>query len=184
MCFASNGENVLRARVPDPELIHRSLMGSSGHKENILKPEFDEAGIGMGSSSDGMYFVTQDFIKSVPVREEAEVRAIVQAALDSFREGRGLAPLRVVDEVQGTARIFALARSAGRETPPIPESFGETRVHFYAGPDLEAIVGSLAEIPVDHYRIAGVGVRFARTAGYSGGAYFVCVFFLVGDPPR
>jgi uncharacterized protein YkwD len=180
--FAANGENVASSSVPDPVRIHSALMKTGGHRENILRSDFDELGVGAARGADGTYYVTQDFIKGVPVRDEAEVRAFVLAALDWIRKSRGLAPLLPSENVHRTAQAFARARSEGRAYPEIPREYGETRVDFYAGPDLDALAAAMAEDPVDRFTLAGVGAAFARTPEHRGGAYFVCVFLLVGDP--
>jgi uncharacterized protein YkwD len=41
-------------------------MSSSGHRENILKSEFDKTGIGIAVDSDGItYYMTQNFVRKV-----------------------------------------------------------------------------------------------------------------------
>lgn len=182
--FAANGENVVGSSVADPGKIHGALMNTGGHRENILRPDFDEAGVGAAAGPDGTWYVTEAFIKGVPGRAETEVRAAVLAALDAVRKSRGLLPLLPSADVDGTARSFALARSEGRPYPEIPERFGETRVAFAAGPEPAALAAALAEDPFDRFTVAGVGAVFARTPEHPGGAYFVCVFLLVEEPPR
>jgi len=179
--FAANGENVAKSDSFDPTLVHEALMKSRDHRENILKPEFDELGVGVVKGPAGTYYVTQDFIRSVVVRDEAEARTFLLAALDRIRQSQGLRPLIPVDDVHKTAQAFALARSEGRTDRAVPSEYGETRVDFYAGPGLDGLVSAMEAHPLDRYRLAGVGVRFARTSEYPGGAYYVCVFLLVGD---
>jgi hypothetical protein len=157
-------------------------MESSGHRENILKPEFDELGVGIVRAADGVAYVTEDFVRGVLVRSEAEVRTFILAALDDIRKRRGLAPLLPVDDIHETAQDFARAKSEGRPVGTVSAGYGETLVHFYAGPGLDEIVSAMARDPIAPFRLAGVGVRFARTSTYPGGAYFVCVFLLVGSP--
>lgn len=68
------GENIAWASLRDPagyrdevDLLHKNLMNSAPHKENILKPTFREIGIGFQTGTyqswDGA-FVTQDFATS------------------------------------------------------------------------------------------------------------------------
>ncbi|HOW84931.1 MAG TPA: CAP domain-containing protein [Candidatus Aminicenantes bacterium] len=180
--FALEGENVIRSSVADPAPIHAALMKSGGHRENILRPEFDEAGVGLARGLDGTWYVTQDFIRSVRVRDAAEVRALALAALGEARAARGWPPVAVVAEVERTAQAFAALRSEGAELPPVPDAFGPARIHFYAGPDLDALVASACGDISPADAGTGLGVAFARTAGFPGGAYFLCVFYVAGPP--
>lgn len=180
--FAASGENVARSDSFQPDPIHESLMTSGGHRENILHPDFDEAGVGVFRGSDGVYYVTQDFIKSVVVRDEAEARAFILSALDKARLSQGLSPLVPVGDVHRTAQAFALTKSQGQTLPVIPPEYGETRVNFYNGPDLDRIGAAMNEESLARYQLTGVGVHFVRTPEYPGGTYYVCTFLLAGDP--
>ena len=181
--FAANGENVGASNTADPGKLHAALMNTGGHRENILNAGFDELGVGAARAPDGTWYVTQAFIGSVAVRPEAEVRALLLAALDSVRAGRGLPPLLRSDEAHAAARALAQARSRDLPYPEVPEAFGATRVGLYAGPDVGELAASIAGDPSDGYAAVGVGSVFARTAEHPGGAYFVCVLLLAGGPP-
>lgn len=180
--FAANGENVARSNSSDPKRIHEALMGSGGHRENILHPDFDELGVGIVKGQDGNCYVSQDFIKGVVVRDEAGARAVILAAMDKARKSRGLAPLLPVNDVHMTAQAFAVARSEGRPLPEVPAAYGETQVFFYMGPDLDRLAAAMDENPLERYRMTGVGVLFAQSPEHPGGAYYVCTFLLIGDP--
>jgi hypothetical protein len=52
------GENV--GRGPDASAIHRSLMGSASHRDNILAPDYREVGVGVERRGDTLW-VTQVF---------------------------------------------------------------------------------------------------------------------------
>ena len=43
------GENIAKGHR-DPNTIHNALMGSAGHRANILKPEFDAVGVGTSTA--------------------------------------------------------------------------------------------------------------------------------------
>ncbi len=60
--YWSAGENIAKAAGVDAA--HNSLMKSDGHRENILNPEFDYAGIGIVIDSLGTYYITQMFIQA------------------------------------------------------------------------------------------------------------------------
>ncbi len=54
------GENI--ALAPNVDMAHSALMNSSGHRKNILNPDYTYIGIGMAEGSRGQYF-TQMFIR-------------------------------------------------------------------------------------------------------------------------
>jgi len=66
--FTVAAENV--ARTGWLEDIHPALMGSSGHRANMLSPRYNAVGIGVMENK-GRIFVTQDFIFLVPQYSEA-----------------------------------------------------------------------------------------------------------------
>jgi len=55
------GENVGCAEPASTTVIFNAWMGSGGHKENILRPEFTHIGIGWAVTANGIAFATQDF---------------------------------------------------------------------------------------------------------------------------
>lgn len=180
--FAASGENVARSDSFQPGPIHEALMKSEGHRDNVLHPDFDEVGIGIVRGVDGLYYVTQDFIGSVTLLDEETVRSAILGVMDEMRRSRGLPPLLDIADVHQKAQFFAALKSEGKALPQVPEEFGETRVEFYVGPDLDLIAAAMRENPPDRFQMTGVGARFARSPGYPGGAYHICTFLLVGDP--
>ncbi len=179
--FAANAENVAKSGSFDPALIHEALMNSPGHREAILDPVFDEAGMAIALGSDGAYYVTQDFIKSLAVVDEAGVRARVLGALASRSKGEGKTPPSTDDDVDRTARAFAAEKAAGRDLPAVPESFGPATVRLFTGGDLDRLLVSVGEIEAGSFRLAGVGSVFTRMPEHPGGAYVVCVLLLAGN---
>jgi|GEM_PF-511815 len=178
--FAANGENVARSGTSVPEAIHESFMASSGHRENILNPDFGQVGIGVVRGSRGAYFVTEDFARGLVRRDEKEARGIVLGALNELRRKTNLPPLVLLDTLNETAQSCALRRAAGREIPPAPAFFGEVLMRFATGADLDDITAALTNADLRRYRRAGIGVGFGRSREFPGGAYDVCAL-LVAD---
>ncbi|MDQ1375085.1 MAG: hypothetical protein QOJ09_2423, partial [Actinomycetota bacterium] len=56
------GENVGMAGSIDQ--VHQALMDSPGHKANILEPKFSIVGMAAVRGSDGLIFITQDFVQT------------------------------------------------------------------------------------------------------------------------
>jgi uncharacterized protein YkwD len=64
--WRSLGENIAsnKGYVNPVAACMRGWMDSSGHKRNILNPEFDNTAIGVWIAADGTFFFTQIFIKT------------------------------------------------------------------------------------------------------------------------
>lgn len=180
--FRASGENVARSESSVAEIIHESFMKSPEHRDNILHPDYEEAGIGVVRTPDNIYFITQDFIQSLVPLGETEVRDSLLRRLNEFRGGESLPPLVLVPEAGEIASSYALARAAGKKVKADPEILGKASLVFVSGPDLEGIAGSLRGYLSSSHSESGIGSWFGRTADYPGGAYYVCAIFLEGDP--
>ncbi len=64
------GENL--AKAPSVDAAFTALMNSPGHRENILRTEFNCIGIGIARGSDGLY-ITQEFMQFSPIPSTADV---------------------------------------------------------------------------------------------------------------
>lgn len=71
--FEKSGENV--ARGFDVDMIHAGLMNSTGHRKNILDPEYTHVGIGVERDASGTLFVAQVFLQIMTVRTPDEIAA-------------------------------------------------------------------------------------------------------------
>jgi uncharacterized protein YkwD len=58
--FSTAGENVAYG-YEDAEAVVAGWIDSPGHYENMVNPDFEEIGIGYGTSGDGTAYWTQDF---------------------------------------------------------------------------------------------------------------------------
>jgi uncharacterized protein YkwD len=179
--FAANGENVARSETFVAEFIHQSFMGSPDHRDNILHAEFDTVGVGVVRGAENVYFVTVDFIRSLAPKPSAEVRDLVLGNLNETRARRNRPLVAIIDAVDRMAGFLSLDKAAGRDLPKIPAFFGETIAHFAAGPDAALVAQIRQDRFPPHYGRAGIGVSFARSRDYPGGAYFVCVLCVADD---
>ena len=55
------GENIAKTNGDKPETIFKLWMESPHHKENILREQFEEIGVGIGRNSQGEIYYTQVF---------------------------------------------------------------------------------------------------------------------------
>jgi hypothetical protein len=92
-------ENV--ARTEWIEDVHPALMGSSGHRANILSPRYNAVGIGVMEDK-GRVFVTQDFIFLVPEYSETLFAS-------AFAESFSLAQKRRKTDIRPNALLHKLA---------------------------------------------------------------------------
>jgi len=83
--FTVAAENV--ARTEWIEDVHPALMGSSGHRANMLSPRYNAVGIGVMEDK-GRIFVTQDFIFLVPEYSEGLFASAFAESLNLARKRR------------------------------------------------------------------------------------------------
>ena len=83
--FTVAAENV--ARTEWIEDVHPALMGSSGHRANMLSPRYNAVGIGVIEEK-GRIFVTQDFIFLVPEYSEALFASAFAESFNLAHRGR------------------------------------------------------------------------------------------------
>lgn len=83
--FTVAAENV--ARTEWMEDVHPALMGSSGHRANMLSPRYNAVGIGVVEDKDRI-FVTQDFIFLVPEYSEALFASAFAESFNLAHKGR------------------------------------------------------------------------------------------------
>ena len=123
--FAASGENVASSTGFSAALIHRALMESPEHRSNILDPEFDMAGIGVAGKWPRTAYVTQDFIRSLPVVPEAVAAERTKRRVNALRLKNGLRPLVFWPEADAFAKRLSIVDSIGASRPSFPERFGE-----------------------------------------------------------
>lgn len=60
--FYAAGENIAMGQ-PTPQAVMNAWMNSTGHKANILNPQFNEIGVGAAKTTSGVIYWTQEFIR-------------------------------------------------------------------------------------------------------------------------
>lgn len=177
--FFRSGENVARSETTAVEFIHRSLMTSRDHRQNILDPGFDTVGIGVvenrGASA---FFVTQDFIRAVEPLSSESAETELAERIQGWRKDRSLSRLIFREEIGRLARILAAARAGDKPLPQIPSSLGEAHVYFVITPSLEDIDFQTLHLDNPFYNEGGAGVSFGRLKDYPGGAFCVVLILL------
>jgi uncharacterized protein YkwD len=93
-----------------------SLMGSVGHRANILGDGFTVAGVGLAKRSNGdttEWFVTQLFARPVTDIDGSKVSADLLASINQLRDAKGIDPLRLDSSLAAAARRGAERASGG-----------------------------------------------------------------------
>jgi hypothetical protein len=88
--FSAVAENI--AVADDAEEAHLALMGSPGHRANILDPRYNVVGIAAAKVGNHLY-VTEDFARVVASYSQREFREGVIAAFNRMRLAHRLGPI-------------------------------------------------------------------------------------------
>lgn len=115
--FTSAAENV--ARADDEDEAHLALMYSDGHRENILNKNYSAAGVGVVPRA-GRLYVTEDFVRLVPVYGEQEFRVAFIKAFNRAREAKGMKPILA----QADPALHDAACSTRGEAVGLPAKIG------------------------------------------------------------
>ena len=180
--FIEIGENVAVSDTFDAAFIHQGFMESPEHRDNVLNPKYDIAGIGVVYSGDREYFVTQDFAQSLNVVETDEAEIAIKDEINTIRKNRALPPLSFHNVADSFARRHSRNRASGKPLQKIAEFFGETHVHFITTPLLAIPEKISRKIASEIYEIGAVGAWFGRLEDYPGGTYLITIFLFPISP--
>jgi uncharacterized protein YkwD len=177
------GENVGVARVgtnetPEQmvERLHRAFMASQGHRENVLRREFDQVGIG-AQWRDGSLWVTVNFMQGGERRDNAPIDESVGVSRQVFAAA-GAGGRQAGYVVVGRSEVFADALGgAGLAADRAPVLFtnGATAndpdpaLHSRTAAEIDRVLGGRGTV----YVLGGTGAVSARAerelvaAGYT-----------------
>jgi uncharacterized protein YkwD len=174
------GENV--AFDSTIEGAHDGFMHSPPHRENILSPNYDAAGIGVIRSGE-RYYVTQDFAHLVPELSRNAAEDQVAARIEQVRAQQRQARLKRVD-IAEVHKMACQMASLDRPEPSLARSLPGAR-YFVAYTMMEPrqlpsdLLNLRTAADVDRF---AVGTCFQSTPQYPNGVYWVMVVFL--QPPQ
>jgi uncharacterized protein YkwD len=166
--FTSAGENV--AKADDPDEVHLALMGSPGHRANILGADYTAVGVGV-VERDGRLYVAQDFIRLVPVYTEEQFLQTFTASLNHARAARQLAQFTV--RQNQTLHDAACSTQGKAQALPVDLGFaGEIVVFNLSEP--ESLPAELLQRAVSpRWRNISVGVCFRPDPKHGDGNFWV-----------
>jgi uncharacterized protein YkwD len=171
-------ENV--ARGYGPKGIHDSLMGSPGHRVNMLASDVTHVGVGavLGPAEtnvDGAprpVFATQNFYRkpgATAPTDDADLPTALMSKVDAVRAAAGLPPARWDLPLGKVATKYAPVIGAGRRPPKTFEQdvfglgYSAVDTHQLSSADFDALVG--ADLFLLPQLAAGVGVARIRKSG-------------------
>ena len=168
---SASAENVALDR--DVQRAHRGLMGSRGHRANILNPGLTAIGIGLARGEGRRVYVVEDFATLMDNLTDAEAAGRVRAALARSRRRFSLAPLE--EDARLSRRLVLAARSLSEadsvESDP-DVGFASGWTFTYTSFDLDQLPEGVAS-KLRKARAYALGTAFARTRTYPMGAYWV-----------
>jgi hypothetical protein len=157
--FTVAAENV--ARTEWIEDVHPALMGSPGHRANILSPSYNAVGIGVIEDK-GRIFVTQDFIFLVPEYSEALFAS-------AFAESFNLARKRGKADIRPDALLHELACATDGDAAKLAGRVTEARsVVVFTSSDPHSLPKQILSRVADFHRMNfGVCFRPDQEHGYA-----------------
>jgi Cysteine-rich secretory protein family len=173
------GENV--AYDSTVQGAHDGFMHSPPHRENILSPNYDAAGVGVIHSGD-LYYVTQDFAHLVADISGNAAEDQVAARIQQLRAAQRQPRLERVNLAEVRKMACSMARADRLEPERGRELAGARYFVAYTMTDPQQLPGDLTKLrtgrAVDRF---AVGTCFQSTPQYPNGVYWVMVVFLQGS---
>lgn len=167
------GENIANAGCAESAVA--VLMHSPPHRQNILDPRFNVAGI-VAIWNHGRLYVVQDFGHAMPSYSARETARRVGETLNEVRVGAGLSALAPFSPPHLDEAACALAKEDRPNARLIAASYTNRKVITYtqSTPDVlpSAAAGVLENPNLRHF---AVGSCYARNAAYPTGIYWVAI---------
>lgn len=166
------GENV--ASAPDPEDAHRALMSSPPHRDNLLNPKFNVAGIGVVRRGAQLY-VAQDFGDSIATVSVQRAEELVAESVEQLRAQAHMPRLSRVSNgsTQASACAMAQADSLSAAAPP-----NGAYMLRYTSMQPDKLPSNISKVIAQRgLKTYSAGTCYARTQKYPNGAYWVVLIF-------
>ena len=167
------GENV--AYNATPQSTHDALMHSPPHRENLLDPGFNAAGIA-AIWSNGRLYVVEDFGHELPAYSPQQTRQVVARAIGGVRTEAGLFPLTEVAASGLDNAVCSLSRETRLNPRPLNVAYPSRGVITYTQSRPEVLP------PAAERMLRGGGIRqfavgacYARDARFPTGTYWVAI---------
>jgi len=165
------GENVAYAATVDR--VQAVLMASPPHRENLLNPAYNVAGIGVVRVGDTVY-VAQDFAHGLPSYSAEASADQAAASLKRLRQQSGFAAMQRLDSDAAQTSACAMAKAESLDLAP-PRARYVIR-YTTMQPDSLPVSANRA-VADSALRTYSIGSCYARTRAYRNGVYWVVLLF-------
>jgi uncharacterized protein YkwD len=166
------GENVAVAGTADQA--HEALMASPPHRDNLLSPKYNVAGIGVFRQGHTLY-VAQDFGLSMAIYSVQQAEELVSDSVEQLRAQAKMPRLQRVSDggAQSSACAMAQADSLNAATPP-----AGAYMLRYTSMKPETLPSNISKVIAQRgLHTYSAGTCYARTEKYPNGAYWVVLVF-------
>jgi uncharacterized protein YkwD len=170
--FTTAGENV--AKADDPDEVHLALMGSPGHRANILGPDYTAVGVGVEERDDRLY-VAQDFVRLVPVYTEEQFLKSFTASLNRARAARQLGQWAI--RQNQTLHDAACSTQGSAQALPVNLGFAGEIVVFNLSEPENLPAALLQRVTSRRWRNMSMGVCFRPDQEHGNGNFWVVAAF-------
>ena len=175
--FSATAEN-LASTSGDPivtpaEDLHAALMGSSGHRANILDPKYTALGIGVIHHGD-TYFATQNFALTTASYSDREAEQRLISLIQQARAKVNLPRIEVVMSQRLRDAICAESKQDALAAQPLIVDQGYFGVSAATVANLDIVPPSLKKVVFSPtLKKMAVGACFQVTPKYPGGMYWL-----------
>lgn len=181
--FGKSGENV--ARGFDVDMIHAGLMNSTGHRRNILDPDYTHVGIGVERDASGTLFVAQVFLQIITVRTPAEIAAEMLERVQSARRAAQRGAMRhdavLTEEATRMARSMFEHDSKEPGDLSTPLSQGYVKIACFVGQ--QPAWKMIDELVQKDWEAVGCGGYQGKTKSWPNGAtWYVLLLYSTTRP--
>jgi uncharacterized protein YkwD len=166
------GENVASAGNADD--VHEALMASPPHRDNLLSPNFNVAGIGVVRKGNKLY-VAQDFGTSLATYSVKRAQELVEQSVEQLRAQANMPRLRRVSNRNMEASACAMAQADSLSAAvPSPGAY----LLRYTSMQPETLPANISKVIAQRgLKTYSAGTCYARTQKYPNGAYWVVLVF-------
>jgi len=166
------GENVAVATTADDA--HRALMASPPHRDNLLSPNFNVAGIGV-YRKDNRIYVAQDFGDSLRSYSVKQAQELVAESIEQLREQAKMPRLQRASNRGAEASACAMAQADSLSAAAPPAGAYMLR---YTSMEPETLPSAISKVISQRgLHTYSAGTCYARTPKYPNGAYWVVLMF-------
>lgn len=173
--FNAVAENL--AFADSAEEIHSGLMGSPGHRHNILNPDYNALGVAVLQSGDRLYAV-QNFARLTSKIPYTLAEKIFAERFNQLRQRSGLIAAHIEPDTQVRAAVCSMAEDDRLSAGALPRNDGvHGMVAFTASEPTEIPERLKPALSAPSLGVVRIGACYRETPHYPGGIYWFGVVY-------